>query len=78
MTWAADDTTAAAGQGWALDTIWDATKRRVELHVFKDRGSNIFPDDNAARMFVANQAMRQDKLAVKASKLAFQSRLNKT
>lgn len=73
--WTDEDKQAAAKQGWALDTLWDLTKQRVEAEVAKCRDRSAFPTDKDARQFVARAAAAGDALAAKALRIEFHSRV---
>lgn len=75
--WTKEDIELAAAQGWELRPFWCLTKKRIEQQIFKDDRSKIFLTDEVARQFVA-QRVAADKVAHKACRIVFNSKLGKT
>jgi hypothetical protein len=73
--WTPENRAAAVTQGWNVYDIWDERKERFEQEVQRDEKSNIFLNDEAARMYVYQRAHGGDALATKAAGLVFRSKV---
>ncbi len=74
--WTNKDNQAAIAQGWFLADIWDSGRRRMEYEISAVTGAHIsFKTDESARAFVLTRVQAGDKLAEKAARCVFISKV---
>lgn len=73
--WSNEDVVAARAEGWNLYEIWDGRLGRLELMIQAEGLSSRFQTDDDARRYVAAQVQAGDKMAERAMRLSFLSRV---
>lgn len=78
--WTDDDNIASLRQGWFLANIWDGKTERLEYEISAYLSNpSVFPtpfkSDEQARAFVLAKVQAGDKLAQKAARVVFISKV---